>query len=220
MLLPRRCCSEEDKERLQYLYDEWAHPYFVSIEAYERIMKVRAPAGGQAGPISQSLCRPSAHLALLVGHGMQPWEQMLYLCLMRGKGGAATLRSLHANNFGCCCWDRGCAWCARRPAIPQPPPQGPAPSSTEPSYSSPLLARALHAAPARCALLQATGKLDAVGTDDWTVPTIDSWRHSVWVGVWDPWVVVFKGPRIWYKTMREIVTLERMHRAFADGLMT
>lgn len=34
-------CSPEDKERLQYLYDEWAHPYFVSIEEYERIMKVR-----------------------------------------------------------------------------------------------------------------------------------------------------------------------------------
>ena len=28
-----------------------------------------------------------------------------------------------------------------------------------------------------------------------------------------------QGPRIWYKTVREIVTLERMHRAFADGLM-
>lgn len=28
-----------------------------------------------------------------------------------------------------------------------------------------------------------------------------------------------QGPRIWYKTLREIVTLERMHRAFDDGLM-
>lgn len=27
---------------------------------------------------------------------------------------------------------------------------------------------------------------------DWTAPTIDSWRHSIWVGVWDPWIVVFK----------------------------
>lgn len=39
------------------------------------------------------------------------------------------------------------------------------------------------------------------------------------MGVWDPWIVVFKGPRMWYKVTREIVTLERMHRAFADGLM-
>ncbi|GAB4814911.1 hypothetical protein N2152v2_001957 [Parachlorella kessleri] len=102
---PDKPFSEDDKRRLKFLYDEWAHPYFVSIEEYERIMK-------------------------------------------------------------------------------------------------------------------ATGKLDAVDTDDWTAPTINSWRHSVWVGVWDPWIVVSKGPRIWYKTLREIVTLERMHRAFEDGLMT
>ncbi len=30
---------------------------------------------------------------------------------------------------------------------------------------------------------------------------------------------MLQGPRIWYKTVREIVTLERMHRAFDDGLM-
>ena len=161
-------------------------------------------------------------------------------------------------------------------------------------------------------LLQGTGKLEQVEVADWTAPTIDSWRHSIWVGVWDPWIVVFKvggqklvgwgwggqgwaglgaggggggqgggqpalapaaarqwcrlrvpgpamdtlpriclsscphvytpdphaskqplnlrpaclclpawlqGPRMWYKVMREIVTLERMHRAFDDGLM-
>ena len=73
--------------------------------------------------------------------------------------------------------------------------------------------------PALPPALQNTGELDAVVTADWTPQTIDSWRHSIWVGVWDPWIVVFKGPRIWYKTVREIVTLERMHRAFADGLM-
>ena len=28
-----------------------------------------------------------------------------------------------------------------------------------------------------------------------------------------------QGPRMWYKVVREIVTLERMHRAFAGGLM-
>eukprot|EP00887_Chlorella_sp_A99_P003319 scaffold26.g3319.t1 len=68
-------------------------------------------------------------------------------------------------------------------------------------------------------IMQATGVLDGMTLADWTAPTINSWRHSIWVGVWDPWIVVFKGPRIWYKTVREIVTLERMHRAFADGLM-
>jgi MPBQ/MSBQ methyltransferase len=39
------------------------------------------------------------------------------------------------------------------------------------------------------------------------------------VGVVDPWIVIFKGPFIWYKTVREIVTIERMHRAFDRGLM-
>lgn len=101
---PENPFSEEERERLQFLYDEWAHPYFVSKEEYGRI--------------------------------------------------------------------------------------------------------ALN-----------SGEFKDVVIADWTAPTIDSWRHSIWVGVWDPWVVVFKGPRIWYKTVREIVTLERMHRAFADGLM-
>jgi MPBQ/MSBQ methyltransferase len=96
--------SEEDKDRLQFLYDEWAHPYFVSKEEYGRIC-------------------------------------------------------------------------------------------------------------------QSTGQLDDIVISDWTAPTIDSWRHSIWVGVWDPWIVIFKGPLAWYKVMREIVTLERMHRAFFDGLM-
>ena len=68
-------------------------------------------------------------------------------------------------------------------------------------------------------ICQSTTQLDDIVISDWTAPTIDSWRHSIWVGVWDPWIVVFKGPVAWYKVMREIVTLERMHRAFADGLM-
>lgn len=66
---------------------------------------------------------------------------------------------------------------------------------------------------------QGTGELESVVADNWTPQTIDSWRHSIWVGVWDPWIVVFKGPKIWYRTIREIVTLERMHRAFDRGLM-
>ena len=38
------CCiafySERDQERLRFLYEEWAHPYFVSKEEYGRIMEV------------------------------------------------------------------------------------------------------------------------------------------------------------------------------------
>lgn len=58
-----------------------------------------------------------------------------------------------------------------------------------------------------------------VRDEDWTPQTLPTWRHSNWVGVWDPWIVVFKGPRVWYSVIREIVTIERMHRAFARGLM-
>ena len=69
-------------------------------------------------------------------------------------------------------------------------------------------------------LMEGTDKMATVGSANWVKNTIRSWRHSIWVGVWDPWPVVFKGPRIWYKTIREIVTLERMHRAFDCDLMT
>ncbi|CAK0756391.1 hypothetical protein CVIRNUC_002451 [Coccomyxa viridis] len=69
-------------------------------------------------------------------------------------------------------------------------------------------------------LLEGTGKLESVEVDDWTPQTLPTWRHSNWVGVWDPWPVIFKlNPFVWYKVMREIVTLERMHRAFDSGLM-
>ena len=67
-------------------------------------------------------------------------------------------------------------------------------------------------------LLHGTGAMEAIATDDWTRQTIASWRHSVWAGVWDP-IPVFSRPKIWYKTLRDIVCLERMHRAFDRGLM-
>ena len=68
--------------------------------------------------------------------------------------------------------------------------------------------------------LQATGAVEAVAIEDWTDATLPTWRHSNWVGVWDPWPVILKlNPVIWYRVVREIVTLERMHRAFASGLM-
>ena len=71
-----------------------------------------------------------------------------------------------------------------------------------------------------CRIMERTGRLEAVGAEDWTPQTLPSWRHSNLVGVLDPWFVVFKwNPALWYKVTREIVTLERMHRAFADGLM-
>ena len=67
-------------------------------------------------------------------------------------------------------------------------------------------------------LVDGTQKMGNIGTDDWTRQTIASWRHSVWAGVYDP-LPVFSKPKVWYKTIRDIVCLERMHRAFDNGLM-
>lgn len=70
-------------------------------------------------------------------------------------------------------------------------------------------------------MLEGTGAFDTIVTDDWAKETTPSWRHSIWVGVFDPWPVILKfNPRIWYKVTREIVTLERFHRAFDRGLCT
>ena len=47
---------------------------------------------------------------------------------------------------------------------------------------------------------QGTGQLESVEIDDWTPQTLPTWRHSNWVGVWDPWPVIFKfNPFVWYK---------------------
>ncbi|KAF4716433.1 hypothetical protein FOZ62_011131 [Perkinsus olseni] len=61
--------------------------------------------------------------------------------------------------------------------------------------------------------------MQQVKSGDWTPQTLASWRHSIFVGVWWPWPVVFRGPRVWWSTIREIVTIERMHEAFRDGVM-
>ena len=61
-----------------------------------------------------------------------------------------------------------------------------------------------------------TGKLSEIVTDDWAKETIPAWRHSIWVGVWDPWPVVVR-PRLWWKVIRDAWCLEVMHRAFTKG---
>jgi MPBQ/MSBQ methyltransferase len=68
------------------------------------------------------------------------------------------------------------------------------------------------------ALMNATGTLKEVVTDDWNLQTIASWRHSIWVGVFNPWPVI-RRPHLWWKCLRDGITLERMHEAFDDGLM-
>ena len=67
-------------------------------------------------------------------------------------------------------------------------------------------------------LMDGTGKLTEIKTDNWVKETIASWRQSIWVGVFDP-LPVIKRPYLWYKCFRDGITLERMHQAFSDGLM-
>merc|ERR1719393_903312 len=67
-------------------------------------------------------------------------------------------------------------------------------------------------------IMQRTGKLDKIVTDDWAKETLPAWRQSIWVGVWDPWPVV-RRPHLWWKVVRDAWCLEVMHRAFTKGLM-
>lgn len=67
-------------------------------------------------------------------------------------------------------------------------------------------------------LIDATGVMNKVTTEDWNKNTIASWRHSVWVGVYDPRGFIFK-PHKYLKCARDGYCLERMHRAFDRGLM-
>ena len=67
-------------------------------------------------------------------------------------------------------------------------------------------------------IMERTGKLSNIVTDDWAKETLPAWRQSVWVGVWDPWPVV-RRPHLWWKVIRDAWCLEVMHRAFTNGLM-
>ncbi len=67
-------------------------------------------------------------------------------------------------------------------------------------------------------IMESTGLLVAIKTENWTKNTITSWLHSIWVGVFDP-MPVFKKPKVWGKCFRDGLTLMRMHKSFKAGLM-
>jgi len=67
-------------------------------------------------------------------------------------------------------------------------------------------------------LIDATGLMNTPTTADWNEQTIYSWRHYVWVGVYDPHGFIFKPPK-YVKCVRDAYYLEQMHRAFDRGLM-
>ncbi len=41
-------------------------------------------------------------------------------------------------------------------------------------------------------LMMDTDQLEEINSEDWVSETIASWRHSIWVGVFDPWPVIIK----------------------------
>ncbi|TFJ80089.1 hypothetical protein NSK_008646 [Nannochloropsis salina CCMP1776] len=63
-----------------------------------------------------------------------------------------------------------------------------------------------------------TGVMENVRTEDWAKFTLPSWRHSVWVGVFDPFFWMLR-PHLWVKILRDAFTLNVFHNAFKDGLM-
>ncbi len=67
-------------------------------------------------------------------------------------------------------------------------------------------------------LIQDTGLMTDIKNANWVNETIASWRHSIWVGVFDPrgWILKFSK---YLKIFRDAYCLERMHRAFKRGLM-
>lgn len=67
-------------------------------------------------------------------------------------------------------------------------------------------------------LIDDTGMMNPVTTANWVDETIASWRHSIWVGIKDPFGWIFK-PKTYLKCFRDAYCLERMHRAFKRGLM-
>lgn len=169
--------SPEENEELRFLYEEWAHPYFISIQEFERLMQVRNVS------------------CTLKSFGVEGcWSVKCARSISAGLNG--WLASFLTKEYWITLWQRSRISVAHSLL-----------AVVSPHCSKPLL-------PAS----QGTGEFQAVGGADWTPETIDSWRHSIWVGVWDPWFVVAR-PQLWYKVVREIVTLERMHQAFDKGLM-
>ena len=63
-----------------------------------------------------------------------------------------------------------------------------------------------------------TGVMNPITTANWVNETLPSWRHSIWVGIYDPRGWIFK-PKTYFKCVRDGYCLERMHRAFRRGLM-
>jgi len=68
-------------------------------------------------------------------------------------------------------------------------------------------------------LIEGTGVMEKVGSANWADETIASWRHAIYEGAFKPWFVI-RRPHLWWKTIKDCYCMEKMHRAFDEGLMT
>jgi hypothetical protein len=48
--------SKQEQEELNFLYEEWAHPFFISIQEFCRLMEVRGAGQGAARKVTWQCC--------------------------------------------------------------------------------------------------------------------------------------------------------------------
>jgi hypothetical protein len=63
---PEAPLSAKDRDDLQFLYDEWAHPYFISYQEFERMMQV-GPRGRQGRRRLKQAAGPAPRAAFEAG---------------------------------------------------------------------------------------------------------------------------------------------------------
>ncbi|KAG1676388.1 hypothetical protein FOA52_001183 [Chlamydomonas sp. UWO 241] len=67
-------------------------------------------------------------------------------------------------------------------------------------------------------LMEGTGQLEGIASDDWSKQTLPDWHNSIWSAAKEPWYLMQR-PHTWYRTFRDILGLLRMHDGFSCGLM-
>jgi len=69
---PSRPFSADEKKELQFLYDEWAHPYFISIEEFVRLMNGTGKMEAVSSTDWTAQTLPSWHHSIVAG-AVDPW---------------------------------------------------------------------------------------------------------------------------------------------------
>lgn len=65
---PETPLSKDEKDRLQFLYDEWAHPYFISNLHFGRLMEVGSHANNASPSLTLTSCCRYFSTTLLTYH--------------------------------------------------------------------------------------------------------------------------------------------------------